>query len=98
MPRTSRSMTAAERRPLLHDMTSVLYPIALILPQRPLDLGDNRFVDAAQHRELIDRDAHRGVLAGQPLEAEADQQQLAILLGPEHRQAEGPVRERLEGT
>src|SRR3954471_19922884 len=29
MPRTSRSMTAAERRPPVHDMTSVLHPIAL---------------------------------------------------------------------
>src|SRR3954470_19771317 len=33
MPRTSRSMTAAERRPPVHDMTSVLHPIAL--PHHP---------------------------------------------------------------
>src|SRR3954452_10645519 len=32
MPRTSRSMTAAERRPPVHDMTSVLHPIALGAP------------------------------------------------------------------
>src|SRR3954468_8836725 len=43
MPRTSRSMTAAERRPPVHDMTSVLHPIAL----REYRLRLERELDAA---------------------------------------------------
>src|SRR3954451_24073546 len=46
MPRTGRGMTAAERRPPLHEMTSVLHPIALA----PGAFGEHRHLSPHHSR------------------------------------------------
>src|SRR3954453_8462126 len=55
MPRTSRGMTAAERQPPLHEMTSVLHPIALQAQERGLARSaraDQKVKAAAREREI----------------------------------------------
>src|SRR4051795_8825615 len=96
MPRTSRGMTAAERRPPLHEMTSVLHPIALVVLPAPLDERPHRL--GCDQLHLVAEAAQQAapVMAGTAgleehgasrLLLEEPDQLAPVQLAPEHRPA-----------